>query len=269
MRILILGGTGLTSTAITRTRRPPHLLQRGGRIRQACEPLPHRRGRATEACELLRQEQGPLRGAAPRCHRRGDFPGTVIRPAQTYGEGGTLVSNFGWGTSFLDRMRKGKRIIVHGDGSFLWCACHIDDCARAFVGAVGGSHTFGKAYHVTGEEWMTWNRYHECTAEAMAWPKPHLVHIPTDLLARAAPKHAGTAAENLQFNNIFDNSAAPEDLGFRYTIPFADGARRTIRWLESRRRIEDSDRDDFYDHLLTLWGRVSGVVVNELKGMEV
>jgi len=200
--------------------------------------------------------------------RRGDFPVTIIRPAHTYGEGGTLIHTFGWSTTFLDRLRKGKRVIVHGDGSSLWCACHIDDCARAFVAAACQPRVFGKSYHVTGEEWMTWNRYHECISEAMGWPKPHLVHIPTELLAKVVPERAGTVAENFQYNNIFDNAAARADLGFRYTVPFVEGARRTVQWLESRGRIEDSDKDPFYDRLLAAWGRLGAQMAREMKGVQ-
>lgn len=75
-------------------------------------------------------------GYYERWVERGDFPVTVIRPAHTYGEGGSLIHTFGWSTAFLDRLRKGKRIVVHGDASSLWCSCHIDDCARAFVAAL-------------------------------------------------------------------------------------------------------------------------------------
>ncbi|NLF38747.1 NAD-dependent epimerase/dehydratase family protein, partial [bacterium] len=88
-------------------------------------------------------------------HRSGAFPVTVIRPAMTYGEGGVLIHSFGWSTTFLDRIRKGRPVIVHGDGQSLWTACHIDDVARAFVGAVGNARAHGKCYHATGEEWMT------------------------------------------------------------------------------------------------------------------
>src|SRR3712207_8790745 len=93
-------------------------------------------------------------------------------------------------TKYLDRIRKGKPIIVHGDGTSFWSSCHRDDVARTFVAAAGNQRTFGRVYHVTGEEWMTWNRYHAAVAEGMGAPPPTLVHIPTDLLARAVPERA-------------------------------------------------------------------------------
>lgn len=111
---------------------------------------------------------------------------------------------------------------------------------------------------------MTWNRYHECIAEAMGAPAPNLVHIPTELLAKVAPDRSAVVAENFQFDNIFDNAAARRDLDFRYTIPFADGARRTIEWLDARGDIADSDSDPFYDRLLDAWDRLGQRMVREL-----
>ena len=158
-------------------------------------------------------------------HERGDFPVTVTRPSQTYGEGGTIVHSLGGSTTYLDRIRKGKQIVVHGDGNTLWAACHIDDVGRGFVGAAGNPAAFGKAYNLTGEEWMTWNRYHALVAEAMNAPAPKIVHIPSDILAKVAPKRANISVEIFQFPSIFDNSAAIADLGFRYTISWVEGVR--------------------------------------------
>jgi nucleoside-diphosphate-sugar epimerase len=186
-------------------------------------------------------------------HERGDFPLTIIRPAYTYGEGRGPVHSFGGSTRYLDRIRKGKPIVVHGDGNSLWVACHRDDVAHAFVAAAGQPRTYGKAYHVTGEEWMTWNQYHQQVALAMGAPAPQRVHIPSDLLAQIAPQHAGINAVNFQFNNIFDNSAAHADLDFRYTVKWADGVRRMVAWLDQRNRIEDSAADPYEDRLIAAW----------------
>ncbi|MCW4027045.1 MAG: NAD-dependent epimerase/dehydratase family protein [Candidatus Bathyarchaeota archaeon] len=128
--------------------------------RQPSSSFPYAVNKA--ACEnILLEAQG-----------RDDFPLTIIRPAYTYGEGRGLIHTLGWGTYYLDRVRKGKPIIVHGDGTSFWVACHRDDLARAFVGAVGNTKAFGKAYHVTGDEWMTWDSYHQGVAKAMAVSRP-------------------------------------------------------------------------------------------------
>jgi nucleoside-diphosphate-sugar epimerase len=181
------------------------------------------------------------------------LPVTIIRPAYTYGEGGVIIHSLGWSTSYIDRIRNGKPIVVHGDGSSLWVACHIDDVAHAFVHAAGKSITLGKAYHTTGDEWMTWNQYHQGVAQALGAPEPTMVHIPSELLARIAPKRAGVCANNFQFNNIFDNSAAKADLDFRQTIPWKDGVRRTVQWLDERQRVVNSDNDPFDDQLIRAW----------------
>jgi nucleoside-diphosphate-sugar epimerase len=198
--------------------------------------------------------------------RNKHFSLTVIRPAYTYGEGAGILHTFGWGTYFLDRIRKGKPVIVHGDGTSFWVACHRDDVARAFVGAVGNESAFGKAYHVTGEEWMTWNSYHQKVAEALNAPLPILVHIPTDFLRKIAPKQAEWCAENFMFNNIFDNKAAKADLGFRYTVPWVEGVRRVVSWLENHGGLENSDDFLFYDRILEAWQQLSENMKTQLSG---
>jgi nucleoside-diphosphate-sugar epimerase len=197
-------------------------------------------------------------------HGRGDFPATIMRPSQTYGEGGTIVHSLGWRSTYLDRMRKGKPIIVHGDGSCLWAACHIDDVGRGFVGAAGNPKSFGKSYNLTGEEWMTWNRYHEGVAKALGVPLPPLVHIPTDLMAKIAPKHFGISIDIFQYPSIFDNSAAIADLGFRYTIPWVEGVRRTVAWLDERGKIENSDDDPFDDRVIAAWENLGVAMAQNL-----
>lgn len=193
-------------------------------------------------------------------HQRGDFPVTIIRPAYTYGESRGVLYPVGSGGAYLDRIRQGKPIIVHGDGSSLWVACHIDDVARAFVGAIGNIGAFGKVYHTAGEEWMTWNCYHEGVAAALGAPPPTLVHIPTDILVRLVPERAASVADNFQFNNIFDNTAAHEALGFRYTIPWQEGVKRAVSWLENNGKRGIPADADIDDQIIATWRRVEQLV---------
>jgi nucleoside-diphosphate-sugar epimerase len=192
-------------------------------------------------------------------HAHSVFPVTIIRPAHTYGEGSGLIHTLGWSTTFLDRLRKGKPVVVHGDGSSFWVSCHIDDVGHAFVKAIGNPAALGRSYHTTGEEWMTWNNYYQKVAQALGAPEPNLVHIPTDFLFEVARERSWVVRDNFQYNNIFDNSAAARDLDFHYTIPFVDGARRTIRWLDERNGIEDCSADIYTDHLIKTWQDVTKI----------
>jgi nucleoside-diphosphate-sugar epimerase len=183
----------------------------------------------------------------------GDLNVTILRPANTYGPGGDLIYTLGWGNTFLDRIRKGRALVSPGDGSSLRAYCHAEDVARAFVSAAGNVRTFGQAYHVTGEEWLTWDRYFKIIAEVMGAELPRLVHIPCDVLYAMAPDRLADVVENYQFNNIFDNQAARIDLDFRYTVKFSDGVRQTIAWLDENQRIRNSDEDPFDDTIITAW----------------
>jgi nucleoside-diphosphate-sugar epimerase len=197
-------------------------------------------------------------------YERGNFPLTVIRPAYTYGEGRGPLETFGARTQVLDRIRRGLPIVVHGDGSSFWAACHAEDVARAFVAAIGAAHTFGKSYHTAGEEWLTWNDYYRQVAAALGAPPPNLVHIPTDVLYRVNPRRGELAYTNIQFNNIFDNQAAHCDLNFAYTVSWQTGVRRMAAWLDAHGGVAKADTDPFDDRLISAWEK-SGLALAKEK----
>ncbi|MFC7141924.1 NAD-dependent epimerase/dehydratase family protein [Halosimplex aquaticum] len=180
------------------------------------------------------------------------FQATVIRPWSTYGEGGPVIHTMGWGTYYLDRVRKGKPIIVHGDGATLWGPCHRDDVAGAFVGAVGNEAAYGEAYHVTSEEVISWNQYHEYVADAMDAPDPEMVSIPTERLVEAVPDRTDPLVDHFQYSTVFDNGKAKRDLGFEYTISFREGVERAIEDLERRDAIDEWDSEND-DEIIAAW----------------
>lgn len=197
-------------------------------------------------------------------HQAGRLPVSIIRPAYTYGEGVAPLHTFGWNAWFVERLRRGDPVVVHGDGRSLWSCCHRDDVARAFVGALGNALAIGKAYTVSGSEWLTWDRYCELLAEAAGAPPPDIVHIPSDLLGRALPRQAQWCVENFSFNNIFDNSAARSELGFRYTITWRDGAARMLRALDVQ-TIPPDPEPAWYERLLSAWKRLGTALVSEMN----
>lgn len=73
-----------------------------------------------------------------------NFPVTIVRPSHTYDN--TLIPT-DWGYTILDRMLKGKKIIIHGDGTSLWILTHNTEFAVGFVGLFGKKEAIGE--HIT------------------------------------------------------------------------------------------------------------------------
>lgn len=205
-------------------------------------------------------EYGENKAAAEDVFTEADgdaFAVTIIRPWSTYGDQGPVLHTFGDGTYVLDRIRKGKPIVVHGDGTSLWGPCHREDVSRAFVNAVGTERAYGETYHVTSEEVITWNQYYGIVADALDAPDPELVHIPTEQLLEVDPERRHLLENHTYYSTVFDNAKARRDLDFEYTVSFSEGVSRAIEWLESNDEIEpwDSERDD---EIIAVWREAVG-----------
>ena len=201
-----------------------------------------------------------------QAHADGRFPLTVIRPAFTYNESWSPgIHSFGAQTYHLDRLRQGLPIILHGDGNSIWTATYRDDVARTFTAAIGNRAAYGQAYHVAGDEWMTQNFMWRTIAGLLGAPAPDFVYIPTDLLGRLAQKEAEWCVENFQYNNLFDCGKVKRDLGFRYTVPYAEGAARCIEYLTRNEKIEDCSTHPFYDRIVDGWRKHTAEMESECR----
>ena len=116
-----------------------------------------------------------------RAYREEGFPVTIVRPSHTYDR--TLLP-FTAGWTMVERMRRGKQVVVHGDGTSLWTLTHHRDFARGFMGLLGRSEAMGEAYHITSDEWLPWNQIFDMVADEQAWvmgqhfpPFPSLGHV--------------------------------------------------------------------------------------------
>jgi nucleoside-diphosphate-sugar epimerase len=177
------------------------------------------------------------------------FPMTIVRPSHTYDQ--TLLPMHG-GYTMVDRMRKGKPVIVHGDGTSLWVLTHHADFARAFVGLLGNSHAIGDAFQITSDEWLTWDQIYTLVAQA-AGVQAKLVHVPSELIAAYDPQWGASLLGDKSNSMIFDNSKIKRVVpDFVASIPFAQGARQIIQWYDAdpRRRQVDPAFDAIIERIL-------------------
>ena len=168
-----------------------------------------------------------------RAYRDEGFPITIVRPSLTYDT--VIPLPIGGWTEYtvVDRMKKGKEIIVHGDGTSLWTVTHAEDFAKGFVGLLGHQQAIGQVFQITSDEILTWNQIHQAVADA-AGCEAKIVHIASDFIARCEPSLTGGLLGDKSTSVIFDNSKikhfVPE---FKATIPFVHGIKKTLAWFES------------------------------------
>ena len=196
------------------------------------------------ACEALFEQAGREEG----------FPFTTVRPSHTYDR--TLLPFHGGYTS-VARMRAGKPVVVHGDGTSLWTLTHHRDFAVGLVGLLGNPHALGHTFHITSDEWLSWNQIYAFIAKA-AGVQPQLVHVPSELIAAYDPHWGASLLGDKAHSMIFDNSKirrlVPE---FKPCIPFWQGAQEIIAWYDAdpARQVVDPYMDQLQDRLVAAMKR--------------
>jgi nucleoside-diphosphate-sugar epimerase len=174
-------------------------------------------------------------------YREADFPMTVVRPSHTYDD--TMLPTMGAWTD-IARMRSGRPVVVHGDGTTHWTLTHSDDFAIGFVGLLGRPEAVGNAYTITGDSAPTWNQVYTWLARAAGVEEPRLVHVTSERIAAAVPELGPGLIGDKTHSMIFDTSKlrilVPE---FRTTIPYSVGAERSIAWYDAHPEAQQVDRD--------------------------
>lgn len=191
-----------------------------------------------------------------KAFREEDFPVTIVRPSHTYDK--TLLP-FRGNYTMLDRMQKGKKVVVHGDGTSLWTLTHHRDFAKGFVGLLGNPQAIGHAFHITSDEVLTWNQIFETLAKA-ADGSFHPVYIPSKIIAGFDPDWGSSLLGDKSHSMIFDNTKIKRIVpDFTATIPFSSGAQEIVDWytLHPGDRVIEKSFNDQLDRMIKKFEKIS------------
>jgi len=183
-----------------------------------------------------------------QAHRENNFPVTIVRPSLTYGPSQIPLCVGSWQHPYtvIDRMKRGRHIIIPGDGTSLWVLTWNGDFAKGFMGLLGNPKAIGEAYHITSDEVLTWNQIYQEVGRALGVDL-EIVHVPSDLIAAYDQEALGSLTGDKVNSSVFDNSKIKKLVpDFNCTVPWAEGARRAIAWHAadpSRQTIDDSLND--------------------------
>jgi nucleoside-diphosphate-sugar epimerase len=181
-------------------------------------------------------------------YRDRGFPATIVRPSHTY-DSASLPTLGGW--TDIARMRAGKPVIVHGDGTSLWTLTHNSDFAVAFVGLLGRPEAVGDSFHITSDHAPTWNQVYSWLAHA-AGAEANIVHVPSETIAKLYPNLGPALVGDKAHSMVFDNSKVkalvPE---FATTVTYSNAAFDAVEWFDAHpeRQIVDADLDAAFDRL--------------------
>lgn len=192
-------------------------------------------------------------------YRDEGFPVTIVRPSHTYDERSVPLGVHGDNGSYqvVKRIKEGKPVIIHGDGTSLWTITHNSDFAKAFVGLMGNVHALGEAVQITSDESVTWNQIYEMIARTLG-VKLNAIHISSEYLA----KHSHYDLEGSLIGDkantvVFDNSKLKRLVpGFTATVRADQGIKNTVEYVMSHPECqkEDPEFDAWCDGLADIFG---------------
>lgn len=188
-------------------------------------------------------------------YRNEEFPVTIIRPSLTYGLTQIPLAVASWlhPWTVVDRMKRGQKVIVPGDGSSLWVTTWNADFAKGLVGLLGNQNAIGEAFQITSDEALTWDQIYLEVYHALGI-EPNMVHIPSDLIVAYEPEKLGTLAGDKSNSVVFDNSKIKRFVpDFACEVNWAEGVRRSLAWFDSHPEFQtiDHQANQLWDRILS------------------
>lgn len=178
------------------------------------------------------------------------FPAVIIKPSTTYGPVQGMVRQVCWDFRWIDRVRKGKPILVCGDGNALHQHLHVDDIARAFVGVIGKEHTLGQVYNAVNRGYTTWAEYHHLAGKILG-RETELVGVPFEILKRLNIPEFGICEEIFAHHVYYSSEKLFRDVPeFHPQVALEQGMAQVFEVMDQEGRIPSSDEVAWEDKVI-------------------
>jgi nucleoside-diphosphate-sugar epimerase len=187
------------------------------------------------------------------------FPVTIIRPSHTYGRTQIPFGVSSWmhPWTVVDRMKRGQKVIVPGDGTSLWVLTWNADFAKGLLGLLGNEQAIGEAFQITSDEVLSWDQIHLEAYRALGL-EPNLIHIPSDLIAMYDPDSLGSLIGDKANSVVFDNSQIKRFVpDYSCEVRWTEGLRRSLAWFEAHPEFQtiDHEMDAVWDRIIASYKR--------------
>ena len=188
-------------------------------------------------------------------YEKDGFPVTIVRPSHTYDERSVPLGVHGNGGSWqvVKRIKEGKPVIIHGDGTSLWTITHNSDFAKAYVGLIGNPAAIGEAFQITSDESVSWNSIYKSIAEALG-TELHPYYVASETLAEMSDyDFTGSLIGDKANSVVFDNSKVKKLVpDFKAEISADQGIKMTVKNILDHPEFQqdDPEYDDWCDRVI-------------------
>jgi len=185
------------------------------------------------------------------------FPVTIIKPSTVYGpKGGLLRQVASVDFSWIDRVRKGKPLLVCGDGNAIHQFIHVDDAALAFVGVIGKKNCLGQMYNLVNEGFVTWVDYHRIAMKVIG-REVELIGVPLSTLEKMKVPHFDLCRDHFSQHSYYSAKKLIHDVPeFKPQISLEDGMANVIEQMDLKGLIPNSDKKDWEDQIINMQRKV-------------
>jgi nucleoside-diphosphate-sugar epimerase len=192
-------------------------------------------------------------------YRENGFPVTIIRPSHTYGYSQIPFGYTTWRDPWtsIDRMKRGKKVIVPGDGASLWVLTWNADFAKGLVGLLGNGKAAGEAFQITSDQVLSWDQIYLEAYQALGL-SPNVIHIPSDFITHFDKEAVGSLIGDKSNAVVFDNSKIKRFVpDFNCEVDWADGLRKSLAWFEAHPEFQTVDKewDALSDRIIAAYER--------------
>lgn len=187
------------------------------------------------------------------------FKVTIVRPSHTYNDRSIILQMKSWVAPYtmLDRMIKGKEIILPDGGKSKWTLTHNSDFAMSFVDLLGNEKAYGEAYHITSEKVYTWKEITESIYKALEI-RPNTITIPTEFIIKMRPYLEGEFLGDKSNDLVFDNSKIKAiSPNYRSQVDYDNIVKKAVSYYLGNKHIQkiDDEYNKQYDEIIFAYKR--------------
>lgn len=198
------------------------------------------------------------------------FKYTIIRPAITYGNTRIpygFMPSYGYHGTIIQRILNKKPLILFNGGENYATITRVEDFAIGLVGLIGNPKAFNQAFHISGDEFVTWKDVLDSLGTVLG-VAPIYVSVDSAFIGQEMPNLREQIVGGRSYSQRLDNSKLKDAVpGFKTNIALKEGLKMTVDYYQSHNYLSGMDYsfDADIDQIIAKYCKRKGIDVKQFN----